>query len=227
MPTSRGSVRVIAMSGISPHLTSSTDMRASGVANRMSAASAIWRPPPRQWPWIAAITGTGTSSQPWAVRWNQLGTGPCSGIHQRVGPGLVGHHAGHVEPRAEARPLAVQHDRAHARLDRDARGGGGDRVEHRDVERVVLLGPGQGDGRDVVGHVDRDALPSLDGLLAHRPGTLSIGVTASPTRTDSGLEHPAVDAERQRLGGVETGAIVAQHVERRQVDLAGVGIAAW
>ena len=39
--TCRGSVRVIDMSGIRPHLTSITDNRASGAAIRMSAPSAI------------------------------------------------------------------------------------------------------------------------------------------------------------------------------------------
>ena len=63
IPTRRGSVRVIAMSGTNPHLTSITDRRASGAAILMSAPSAICRPPPRQLPCIAAITGTGTRAQ--------------------------------------------------------------------------------------------------------------------------------------------------------------------
>jgi hypothetical protein len=41
MPTRRGRVRVIDMSGISPHFTSMTENRASGRAIRMSAPSAI------------------------------------------------------------------------------------------------------------------------------------------------------------------------------------------
>ena len=59
---------MIDMSGIRPHLTSITDSRASGVAIRMSAASAICSPPPKQLPWTAAITGTGSLSQSYAVR---------------------------------------------------------------------------------------------------------------------------------------------------------------
>ena len=56
-------MRVIDMSGISPHLISITDRRASGVAILMSAASAIWSPPPKQVPCTAAITGIGSAIQ--------------------------------------------------------------------------------------------------------------------------------------------------------------------
>jgi hypothetical protein len=49
------------MSGMSPHLISITDSWASAAAIRMSAPSAICRPPPNTAPWSAAITGTGTS----------------------------------------------------------------------------------------------------------------------------------------------------------------------
>ena len=35
------------------------------------------------------MTGTGTSSQPWAARWNQLGTGPCSGSISASDPGWL------------------------------------------------------------------------------------------------------------------------------------------
>jgi hypothetical protein len=63
-----GSVRVIDMSGIRPHLTSITDSLASGVAILMSAASAICSSPPKQFPCTAAITGTGSLSQSYAVR---------------------------------------------------------------------------------------------------------------------------------------------------------------
>ncbi len=69
MPTSRGSARVMPMSGIRPQRDSITDSVASGAAIRMSAPSAICRPPPKQLPWTAAITGTGTSLQPVATRW--------------------------------------------------------------------------------------------------------------------------------------------------------------
>ncbi len=63
LPTRRGSDCVIAMSGTRPHLISITAIRTSGAAIRMSAPSAICRPPPKQTPWTAAITGTGTSDQ--------------------------------------------------------------------------------------------------------------------------------------------------------------------
>jgi hypothetical protein len=39
------------------------DSFASGAAMRMSAPSAICGPPPKQLPWIAAITGAGTNGQ--------------------------------------------------------------------------------------------------------------------------------------------------------------------
>ena len=61
--TSRGKVWLIDISGISPHLTSMTDRRESRVAILMSAPSAICSPPPRQLPWTAAITGTGSVTQ--------------------------------------------------------------------------------------------------------------------------------------------------------------------
>ena len=51
------------MSGIRPHLISSTDIRASGATMRMSAPSAICRPPPSALPVTAAMTGTGSSAQ--------------------------------------------------------------------------------------------------------------------------------------------------------------------
>ena len=43
----------------------------------------------------------------------------------------------------------------------DLLGGGDDRLEHRAVQRVVLVGPGQGDQRDVVGDLDADAVCRL------------------------------------------------------------------
>ena len=58
-PTSSGSSWLPVMSGIRPHLISSTDIRASGATMRMSAPSAICRPPPKATPWMAAITGWG------------------------------------------------------------------------------------------------------------------------------------------------------------------------
>ena len=51
------------MSGTRPHLPSITLSRASGAAIRTSAPSAICRPPPKQLPWTAAMTGTGRSIQ--------------------------------------------------------------------------------------------------------------------------------------------------------------------
>ena len=45
----------------------------------------------------------------------------------------------------------MQHDGAYAGLARHLLGGADDRLEHRDVERVVLVGPGQRHDRDVVG----------------------------------------------------------------------------
>ena len=57
------------MSGTRPHLTSMMLSLASGAAMRMSAPRAICMPPPKQLPWMAAITGTGTSIQSVAARW--------------------------------------------------------------------------------------------------------------------------------------------------------------
>ena len=74
------------MSGISPHLTSITDSRASGAAIRMSAPSAICRPPPSTEPCSAAMTGIGSVSQSCEARWNQLGTSPrMRSVSGRVG----------------------------------------------------------------------------------------------------------------------------------------------
>jgi hypothetical protein len=75
-PTSRGSARVIPMSGTSPQRASITDSVASGAAIRMSAPRAICRPPPKQLPWIAAITGTGTSPHPVETRWAKFAGSP-------------------------------------------------------------------------------------------------------------------------------------------------------
>ena len=47
------------MSGTRPHFISITAMRVAGWTTRMSAPLAIWRPPPKQTPWTAAMTGTG------------------------------------------------------------------------------------------------------------------------------------------------------------------------
>ena len=62
-PASRDKNSVPVMSGTRPQWTSRTDSWASGWTMRMSAPRAIWMPPPRAWPWTAAITGTGTSCQ--------------------------------------------------------------------------------------------------------------------------------------------------------------------
>ena len=58
-----------AMSGMRPCLISMTDMRVSGATMRMSAPSAICRPPPKATPCTAAITGTGKVRQPQATCW--------------------------------------------------------------------------------------------------------------------------------------------------------------
>ncbi len=60
------------MSGMIPHLASSTLHFASGAVMRKSAASAIWRPPPRQWPWTAAMTGTGSRRHAQHASWKRL-----------------------------------------------------------------------------------------------------------------------------------------------------------
>ena len=61
------------MSGTMPHFASITEKRASGLANRTSAPSAICSPPPRQTPWTAAITGAGMRRQSHAAS--------CAGLH--------------------------------------------------------------------------------------------------------------------------------------------------
>src|SRR5262245_51870505 len=60
------------MSGTRPHLISMTESRASGDTKRTSAASAIWSPPPKATPWIAATTGTGISVHTQAARCAKL-----------------------------------------------------------------------------------------------------------------------------------------------------------
>ena len=65
---SLGRVAVMPMSGTSPQWISRMLSFASGEAIRRSAPSAICSPPPRQLPWIAAITGTGTSLHAVATR---------------------------------------------------------------------------------------------------------------------------------------------------------------
>ena len=72
MPTSSARLRTPDMSGMIPHLPSSTDQVESGDAMRKSAASAIWSPPPRQWPCTAAMTGTGSRRQAQQASWNVL-----------------------------------------------------------------------------------------------------------------------------------------------------------
>mmetsp|Transcript_10179 Transcript_10179/g.20736 ORF Transcript_10179/g.20736 Transcript_10179/m.20736 type:complete len:253 (-) Transcript_10179:401-1159(-) len=58
--TSSGRVTVADISGMMPHLDSMTDSLAVGEQMRMSAPSATCRPPPKQTPCTAAITGAGT-----------------------------------------------------------------------------------------------------------------------------------------------------------------------
>jgi len=67
------------MSGTRPHLISSTDILASGATMRMSAPSAICRPPPRALPVTAAMTGTGISVQTYAARCPVARAGPPPG----------------------------------------------------------------------------------------------------------------------------------------------------
>ena len=52
----------------------------------------------------------------------------------------------------------MQDDRADAGLAAQPLGGADDRLEHRQVERVVLVGAGQRDDRDVVGDLDVDPI---------------------------------------------------------------------
>jgi PII-like signaling protein len=78
-PTSSGSSWLPVMSGTRPHLISSTDIRASGATMRMSAPSAICRPPPSALPVTAAMTGTGISVQTYAARCPVARAGPWPG----------------------------------------------------------------------------------------------------------------------------------------------------
>jgi hypothetical protein len=128
-------------------------------------------------PWIAAITGTGTSRiQSYAGRWNQLGASP---------------------PSAEALAFTVQNDGPDTGLGGDLLGRVDDRREHRNIERVVLVRPGEGDRRDVVGDVD------LDSLLGHRreatggaapAGSQGLDAVAKPDHPT--LHDRPVDTER-------------------------------
>ena len=65
MPTTNGSWSssrcVPPLAGSTPRLTSGTPNVAWVAATRMSVASSSVRPPPRQWPLTAAITGVQTS----------------------------------------------------------------------------------------------------------------------------------------------------------------------
>ena len=116
------------------------------------------------------------------------------------------HDADHVQARAEARPVAVQHDRAHARLRRDPFGGAGDLLEHRQIQRVVLLGPRQRDDRDVV--VDPDVDPVVRSSATGRDaGRSDRDRVADPHRP--ALQHLAVDPERERLGAVDLAPVAA------------------
>ena len=101
-----------------------------------------------------------------------------------------------VQPRAEAGALAVQHDRAHAGLAGEALGGGDDRLEHRESSALCLSARVSVTDRDVVRHLDPDA------LFAHRTAEpiARAAPTVSPTRTGPRSTTAAVDPERQRLG---------------------------
>src|SRR4051794_35507277 len=88
MLTSRGSVEVMPMSGTSPQRLSITLSFASGAAMRMSAPSAICRPPPKQLPCTAAMTGIGRSIQSVHARWARFARWPlrCAMSSSETGP---------------------------------------------------------------------------------------------------------------------------------------------
>ena len=94
------------MSGISPQRASSTDHSESGVAKRKSAASAIWMPPPKQWPCTAAMTGTGSRRQAQHASWKVLVPRQGRGTNALAMPRGLLHHRAEVEPGAERRALA-------------------------------------------------------------------------------------------------------------------------
>ena len=85
-PISRGRRWVPPPPGISPRRTSGSAKLAFACAIRTSQASAISRPPPRQWPWIAATTGTGSSSIRSASGWIPTGGLPSPVIDFRSAP---------------------------------------------------------------------------------------------------------------------------------------------
>ena len=140
------------MSGMIPHLPSSTDQRESGVAKRKSAASAICSPPPRQWPCTAAITGTGTRRQAQHASWKVLV--PRSGRGTKAAAIRAGwpQHRREVQAGAEGVALAGDHDRAQAPVAAQPGGGGDQVVEDVQRQRVELVGPVEPDLRDAVRH---------------------------------------------------------------------------
>ena len=221
------------MSGTRPHLTSSTDNRASGVANRMSAPSAIWSPPPRQWPWIAAITGTGSLEPAVRGALEPVRDRPAQRRHQVVDPGPVAITPATSRPEQKLGPSPCR-TTARTPGSRATRSAAArDRLEHRDVERVVLFRTGQRDDGDVIGDLDRDALLRGDAaagaIFGHALRTLPRrrrrDLVAHPDR--SRFDDAAPD---RRTGSgsvrVDRPAVVAEYVERGQIDDARVGIPA-
>ena len=172
-----------------------TERRVSGAAKRMSAPRAIWKPPPRQLPCRAAITGTGTAHPVVGCALEPVRHGAPNVLEQAVESRVGGHHAHDVEARAEARALAVQHDRAHARLGADALGGADDALEHRHVEGVVLLGPRQRDDGDVIIDLDSDALAHQRGdyLRSGLFGPVAVELPVTAARIEQFFMRAALD----------------------------------
>ena len=104
MPTSSARLRTPDMSGMIPHLPSSTDHVESGWAMRKSAASAICRPPPRQWPCTAAMTGTGSRRHAQQASWKVLVPAPRARHEGGRDPGRLPHHGAEVEAAQKASP---------------------------------------------------------------------------------------------------------------------------
>src|SRR5205807_1300147 len=85
------------------------------------------------------------------------------------------------------------------------------------IQRVVLLGASQSHGRDVLAHLDADP------LLIHA-ARLSIHSYPVPDADRARRQHPPVDAERNRLGGVQIAAIAPEQLEGRDVDLSALRV---
>ena len=155
--TSLDSTSVPVMSGTRPQCTSRTDSCVSGCTMRMSAPRAICNPPPSAWPCTAAMHGHRHLLPHPRHLLAEVGDPPLGAA--RVAAACVGGvaAAGHrlerreVEPGAERRPLAREHDRSHARFRLQPLPGLGEGDEHRAVQRVALVGAVEPDVGDAIG----------------------------------------------------------------------------